>query len=74
MRPLESVDSVELRRDVDPSLESALGVGQAIASAQVTPAAEAFHDENLEMLPSEVARLAEYIGDADEEEEIEERD
>ena len=57
------------------SLESALGVGQAIVSAQVTPAAEAFHDENLEMLPTEVARLAECIGEADEEEEeIEGRD
>jgi hypothetical protein len=44
------------------SLESALGVGQAIASAQVTPAAEAFHDENLEMLPSEVGQLAEDFG------------
>ena len=42
-------------------LESALGVGQAIASAQVTTAAEATHDENLEMLPSEVARLAEVL-------------
>jgi hypothetical protein len=57
------------------SLESALGVGQAIASAQVTPAAEAFHDENLEMLPSEVARLADFLGEeAEEEEEIEGRD
>ena len=40
----------------------------------MTPAAEAFHDENMEMLPSEVARLAEFIGEAEEEEEIEERD
>ena len=45
------------------SLESALGVGQAIASAQVTATAEAFHYENLEMLPSEVGRLAEVFGD-----------
>ena len=45
------------------SLESALGVGQAIASAQVTATAEAFHDENLEMLPSEVGGLAEDFGD-----------
>ena len=45
------------------SLESALGVGQAIASAQVTATAEAFHDENLEMLPSEVGRLAEVFGE-----------
>ena len=52
------------------SLESALGVGQAIASAQVTPAAEAFHEENLEMLPSEVARLAEVLGEEAEEEEV----
>jgi hypothetical protein len=44
------------------SLESALAVGQAIASAQVTPTAEAFHDENLEMLPSEVKQLAEVVG------------
>ena len=52
------------------SLESALGVGQVIASAQVTPAAEAFHDENLEMLPSEVARLAEWVGEAEDEDEV----
>ena len=45
------------------SLESTLGVGQAIASAQVTTTAEAFHDENLEMLPSEVGRLAEDFGE-----------
>jgi hypothetical protein len=44
------------------SLESALGVGQAIASAQVTPTAEAFHDENLEMLPSEVGQLVQDFG------------
>ena len=44
------------------SLESALAVGQAIASAQVTPTAEAFYDENLEMLPSEVGQLAEEFG------------
>ena len=56
------------------SIESALGVGQAIASAQVTPAAEAFHDESLEMLPSEVARLAEWVGEAQDEAEGEERD
>ena len=54
-------------------LESVLGVGQAIASAQVTAAAEAFqHDENLEMLPSEVARLAEVFGEEAEAEEAEE--
>ena len=45
------------------SLESALGVGQAIASAQVTATAQAFRDENLEMLPSEVGRLAEVFGE-----------
>ena len=56
------------------SLESALGVGQAIASAQVTPADEAFHDESLEMLPSEVARLAEWVGEAEDEDEVEGRD
>ena len=67
-----SSDIYEIYRPL--SLESALGMGQAIASAQVTPAAEAFHDENLEMLPSEVARLAECIGEAEEEEEIEGRD
>ena len=57
------------------SLESALGVRQAIASAQVTAVAEALHDgvdENLEMLPSEVARLAEVFGEVAEEEEAEE--
>ena len=53
---------------------SQLWVGQAIASAQVTPAAEAFHDESLEMLPSEVARLAEWVGKAEDEAEEEERD
>ena len=37
-------------------------MGQAIASAQMTAAAEAcFHDENLEMLPSEVGWLAEVF-------------
>jgi hypothetical protein len=54
------------------SIESALGVGQAVASAQVMAAAEAFQDENLEMLPSEVAQIAGIFGeeaDADEEEE-----
>ena len=47
-------------------------MGQAIASAQVTPAAEAFHDENLEILPSKVARLvlAEVFGEEAEEEEV----
>jgi hypothetical protein len=29
-----------------------------------------FHDENLEMLPSEVARLAEVLGEEAEEEEV----
>ena len=67
---------VRYLRDILPPVSrvGAISVGQAIASAQVTPAAEAFHDENLEMLLSEVARLAEYIGDADDEEEIEGRD
>ena len=51
------------------SLESALGVGQAIASAQVTATAEAFHDENLEMLPSEMAQLDCVFGELVEEEE-----
>jgi hypothetical protein len=45
------------------SLDSALGVGQAIASAQMTAVTQAFHYENLEMLPSEVARLAEVFGE-----------
>ena len=40
----------------------------------MTPAAEAFHDENLEMLPSEVARLAECVGEAEDEDEVEGRD
>ena len=44
-------------------LESALGVGQAIASSQVTATAEAFYDKNLEMLPFEVGQLAEVFGD-----------
>jgi hypothetical protein len=55
------------------SIESALGVGQAIASAQVTAASEAFHEESLELLPSEVSRLGAMFGDAEgggEEEEI----
>ena len=54
------------------SIESALGVGQAIASAMVTAASEAFTDENLEMLPSEVSGLAVIYGEElpeDEEEE-----
>ena len=55
------------------SLKSALGVGQPILSAQVTAAAEAFHDENLEMLPSEVGRLAEIFGEEAESEGNEER-
>jgi hypothetical protein len=49
------------------SIESALGVGQAIASAQVTPAQEAFHDEELEFLPSEVSRLGVVLGGTQEE-------
>jgi hypothetical protein len=39
------------------SIESALGVGMAIASALVTEASEVFQDEELEMLPSEVSTL-----------------
>jgi hypothetical protein len=51
------------------SIESALGVGQAIASAQVTTASEAFHDESLEMLPSEISRLGVVFGDEEVEDE-----
>lgn len=39
------------------SLQSAVGVGEAIASATVSPAGEAFHEEALEFLPSEVAQV-----------------
>jgi hypothetical protein len=59
------------------SIESALGVGQAIASAMVTASSEAFQDESLELLPSEVTRLARITGGEDIEEEVwgvEERD
>ena len=52
------------------SIESALGVGQAIASAMVTTSSEAFHDEELEMLPSEVGNLAVLFGEEEVEEEV----
>jgi hypothetical protein len=53
------------------SIESALGVGEAIASAQVTAATEAFHDECLELLPSEVQQLSGIFGaEEDEDEEV----
>ena len=46
------------------SLQSALGVGQAIASAIVTDveAAAGFHEEHLELLQSEVARIRDEVG------------
>ena len=53
------------------SLESALGVGQAIASAQVTEATEAFQDKELAMLPSEVSEVRQVFGGVDEEDEEE---
>ncbi len=40
------------------SVEAALGVGVAIASAAVTPPSEVgFHDERLELLPEKLALL-----------------
>ena len=52
------------------SMEAALGVTAALCAADVTPAAEAFSTEALEMLPSEYADwrgLGLLDGDAEEE-------
>ena len=53
------------------SHESALGVTAAIASAAVTPAADAFHEEHLELLQEEVGEFRRAFGEfeVDEEEE-----
>ena len=52
------------------SVEAALGVGAAIASATVTPLAQAFTDEHLEVLPHEMLRYSDAFGiDGAEEEE-----
>ena len=53
------------------SVEAALGVGAAIASATVTPLAQAFTDEHLEVLPHEMLEHSAAFGidgDAEEEE------
>ena len=39
------------------SLESALGVGQAISSAVVTSVGRGFHEEHLELQPEEVPEI-----------------
>ena len=44
------------------SEESALRVGAAIGSADVRPEADAFHEEHLELLRSEVERVDELVG------------
>jgi hypothetical protein len=54
------------------SVEAALGVGVAIASAAVTPLSEVgFHDERLELLPEELEMLRGETGETGEEEEEE---
>jgi hypothetical protein len=52
------------------SVEAALGVGVAIASAAVTPLSEVgFHDERLELLPQELEMLRGETSETGEEEE-----
>ena len=45
------------------SLQSAMGVGRAIAGAMVTGMGEKFEDEHLELLPSERDQVAAEMGD-----------
>ena len=44
------------------SLQAALGVSEALCSAVVTPLAPAFHEEHLELLPSEVNDISQFFG------------
>lgn len=44
------------------SLESALGVGQQIMAATVTPVTDEFHEEDLELMPGEVAMFRRGMG------------
>ena len=54
------------------SRQVALGVGRALASTEVTSLEGGFHEEHLELLPSEVELSSRFGGgDADEEEEEE---
>lgn len=46
------------------SLESALGVGQAISSAVVTSVGRGFHEEHLELQPEEVAEIRDEFAGA----------
>jgi hypothetical protein len=53
------------------SVEAALGVGLAIASADVAPLSEVgFHDEILELLPEELEYLRGETGETGEEEDV----
>ena len=54
------------------SYQSALSVGAAIGSSQGLPTAAAFHDETLELLPSEVASFQRAFGEAAWDEMVEE--
>ena len=44
---------------------SRVSVGRAISSAVVTPMGEQFHDEHLELLPSEVTDFETMMGAGD---------
>ena len=50
------------------SREAALQAGRALASADVTSADGAFHEEHLELLPHEVAEVRRTVGDEETEE------
>ena len=47
------------------SLQSAIGIGRAISSAMVTGVHEQFHDEHLEVLPSEVRDFEKLLPEGD---------
>lgn len=47
------------------SLQSAVGIGRAISSAMVTGVHEQFHDEHLEVLPSEVRDFEKLLPEGD---------
>ena len=47
------------------SLQSAVAMGRAISSAVVTATSEHFHDEHLEILPSEVGEFEQLMGAGD---------
>ena len=43
------------------STQAAVGVGQALCSAQVNTVEGGFHEEHLELLPSEVAQYRDWM-------------